>query len=509
MTLNPVQLVSLHPVVDKVVGHLRERHDTALVGAPGCGTTTLIPRIRENLSEHNYEIYAFDLHSLTPMSKLMNNLNSIPTSVDGSENRILIIDHAASLHPEDFRFLIENVQRQSARIAGIILWAGQLDTRKIYDRFGVRIHTIPKSHISFPTLPRDEILAVYNAIAEANDCRWGEAIMFLLLDFCGNDFSLLQGATEYLYGDWSDKLYDESIWDRVTEWLANDAVVDEYRQCLNRLSEPCKQYLDLIRLGGKPPCPRAELLEEVDSALRELCLQGFLVQNHLPRFYQLRNLTIRFLIHEPLSPYALFRRASNERVGQLLQDVETMLRCTVFSTFNNLGEVEVIDLLKGKQGDSEFMPAQLNQALLDWANTRGGRELKESLNALLIEHRKTFKLNNSIWARVNKIMENEMPEEDEQAIPKHLQCIDYLTFAELGDIFLSLLEHVFPSVVNDVNAKNRLKGRWRDSISKVRRLRNQVAHLRNIEFQDMEDLVGTIDGMRKDLINYGGWKQVS
>jgi hypothetical protein len=37
-------------------------------------------------------------------------------------------------------------------------------------------------------------------------------------------------------------------------------------------------------------------------------------------------------------------------------------------------------------------------------------------------------------------------------------------------------------------------------------LRNQVAHLRNVHFQDMEDLARTVDRMRRDVIDYGGWK---
>jgi hypothetical protein len=50
------------------------------------------------------------------------------------------------------------------------------------------------------------------------------------------------------------------------------------------------------------------------------------------------------------------------------------------------------------------------------------------------------------------------------------------------------------------------KERWRDSLSKVRRLRNRVAHHRNIDFQDMEDLAGTIESMRRDLYNHGAWR---
>lgn len=51
-----------------------------------------------------------------------------------------------------------------------------------------------------------------------------------------------------------------------------------------------------------------------------------------------------------------------------------------------------------------------------------------------------------------------------------------------------------------------VKERWRDALSKIRRLRNRVAHHRNIEFQDMEDLAGCIENMRRELYNYGAWR---
>ena len=96
-----------------------------------------------------------------------------------------------------------------------------------------------------------------------------------------------------------------------------------------------------------------------------------------------------------------------------------------------------------------------------------------------------------------------------ESSPVHLQCIDYLNLNELSTLVINFVDEVFPHLSGDGLGRKRLKERWLEGLSKVRRLRNKVAHLRNISFQDMEDLVGTIDGMRKDLINYGGWKQVS
>lgn len=552
MSSGPVSLASLESTVEKVVAHLRERRDTALVTAPGCGATTLTRRIEDELNGHGIQTVNFDLQAAKAISDPINQLQAVPTAAGPEDQRILIIDHAANLSPEDFKTWVENVGQKAPEIGATCLWVGPLDARGILDELGTRIHAIPKSHITFPVLPRDETLTAYRAIAEANDCRWGEAILFLLYDFCGNDLSLVNGATEYLYGPWTDKLYDVNIWDRLEAWLANDPIVNAYRERLNSLSENCREYLALIRLGGKPPCPRPELLEEVEPALRKLYLQGFLIHNLLPGFYQLRNLTVQFLLHEQTKPWdgyrpeIIFRRATNERAAILLQDAEVMLRSVLRSVFQRLGETEVRTLLERKQGDQEFIPTEFHRALLKWAEganglkdslykdvfamgecerathrllsaeisqsvthwieKRSGTILKQSLNALILQHRDDFRTDNSIWARVTRMMKADGYEADERSIPEHLGCIDYLTFNELEVTLIDLLDEVFPGIASEELAKRKLKERWQENLSKLKRLRNRVAHLRNVGFQDMEDLGGAIEGLRKDLIAYGGWK---
>ena len=68
-----------------------------------------------------------------------------------------------------------------------------------------------------------------------------------------------------------------------------------------------------------------------------------------------------------------------------------------------------------------------------------------------------------------------------------------------------LIDQVFPHFPDEVSAK-RVKEGWQEALAKAARLRNQVAHLRNVRFQDMEDLARTLDRMRRDVIDYGGWK---
>jgi hypothetical protein len=125
---------------------------------------------------------------------------------------------------------------------------------------------------------------------------------------------------------------------------------------------------------------------------------------------------------------------------------------------------------------------------------------------MLARHRLAFKMANSVWARVTQMMQVEESEEEDQPVPEHLRVIDYLTFGELGEVLLALIDRVFPGIADKPTLKATVKQRWQESIAKVRRLRNRAAHLRNVAFQDMEDLVGTVEGMRKDLMAYAGWR---
>jgi hypothetical protein len=223
-----------------------------------------------------------------------------------------------------------------------------------------------------------------------------------------------------------------------------------------------------------------------------------------------------------------------------------MLRSVLFSVFQRLGETEVRTLLEKKQGDQEFISPEFHRALLNWAEgTNGlkdsiykevfiqrdcerathkilseetsqavihwlekqsGAVLKQNLNALILQHRDAFRKDNSIWARIIRMMRADGYEADELSIPEHLGCINYLTFNELEVVLVELLDEVFPAIASDDLAKRRTKERWQENLSKLRRLRNRVAHLRNVGFQDMEDLVGAIESLRKDLIAYAGWK---
>lgn len=127
------------------------------------------------------------------------------------------------------------------------------------------------------------------------------------------------------------------------------------------------------------------------------------------------------------------------------------------------------------------------------------------MNSLLVEHRKQFRLQNSVWARVERLMKEDADEGGGQ-VPLQQRAVDYLMFSELGDFVIDLLDRTLPGPYRAPARLESVKERWRDALSKIRRLRNRVAHHRNIEFQDMEDLAGCIENMRRDLYNYGAWR---
>jgi hypothetical protein len=93
---------------------------------------------------------------------------------------------------------------------------------------------------------------------------------------------------------------------------------------------------------------------------------------------------------------------------------------------------------------------------------------------------------------------------DEELLPDHVRCIEYLTLSELSVVFLDILDSVFTKIPSTGYEAGKLVERWRESLAKIQRMRNQVAHLRNIHFQDVEDIVRTIESMRKDLLLYAG-----
>lgn len=504
-----VHISSLDRIGERVIDHLRQSHHTALVGSPGCGMTTFAVGLADRIAGNGFTVTRLDAKAKT-VPELARELTA-DRPADGRQ--VLLLDHAGRLLPEDYRRILTAAAESTARSGDLCLWCGNLDARNADRVLGVKLCAVPSAHVSFPILTRDELLAAYRAIAGERGCRWGDAMLYLMLDLCGTDLALVNSATDYLHGDWSDRLYDESVWDRVQEWLNNDESVDAYRVRLASLPSSCETTLALIRFGGKPQCLRAELIEETHDGLRRLCLDGFIIPNLLPGFYQLRNLVVRLLLDESGQPELLFRRATNERAAALLHDAETMLRQVLASVFGRIGVDAARERLEAIQQPGEVIDKDLNRAILEWAKQNCKPEAVKGLNDLLLHHRTEFKKANSVWVTVTAMIQQDNVPVDGSP---HIQCIDYLTLDQLGRLVLGLKDQVFPRL-NDKSTKEQRKeprfrcasepsdllGNWRAAVAKIRRLRNQVAHLRNVGFQDMEDLVGSLKRMRTDVILYG------
>ena len=492
MVAAPIHFSSLDGVIERIINHVRREHHTAFVGSPGCGTTTSVTDIAAEIAKCGFRINRFDAR-VKSLSDLLTEL-AIDRTV-GTPQQVVIMDHVASLTPDAFQRLLEATSKANEKNRDIFLWCGSVDAR------ASGLCSVPSAHISFPVLSRHELLAAYRHIATESGCRWSDSILYLLLDLCGTDLLLVSSITDYLTGDWSDRLYEDTVWDRIGDWLMHDEKVDAYRSRLASLPRYCGDTIALVRFGGKPVCKRSELIEESDDGLRRLCLDGFLVPNLLPGFYQLRNLVVRFLLDESIQPGLLFRRSANERASALLQDAETMLRQVLASVFTVIGVDVAKERLEKMQQPGEMIQEELNRAILKWSRENSSEAAHKNLTELLNAYRESFRTANSVWATANNMMERDKVADGGSL---HLQAIDYLTFDQLGTLMIGLMDQAFPRLANDTE-KKRVRDGWLEAVAKVRRLRNQVAHLRNVSFQDMEDLARTLERMRRDVIDYGGW----
>ena len=502
----PVHFSSLDGLVERIVGHIRREHHTALVGSPGCGITTFATDLAAEIANYDFRINRFDARVKTARDLEAELAIDRPT---GAAQQVVILDHVANLPAKDFQRLHTATSKASEKNRDIFLWCGGVDAR------AARLCSVPSAFVSFPILSRDELLSAYSHIAAQHGCQWSDTVLYLLLDLCGTDLSLVESLTNYLSGDWRDTVYDDTVWDRINDWLQHDKKIDDYRSGVDSLRGDCDDTIALVRFGGKPIC-KGELIDEPDNGVRRLCLNGILIPNLLPDFYQLRNLIVRFLLDESIGPEFHFRRATSERVGALLQDAETMLRQILLQVFSRIGLEAARTRLERITQHGEVIDAELNRALLAWAKVGCGQQAVKELSEILLLHRKEFKKNNSVWESTRKMIDSDIEDDISTA---HTQCLHYLTLDQLGQLLLASKDEVFPRL-NDPAARKLKKevrfrqasepakviDNWRESLGKVRRLRNQVAHLRNVGFQDMKDLTTTLERMRLDVILYGGWQ---
>jgi hypothetical protein len=79
---------------------------------------------------------------------------------------------------------------------------------------------------------------------------------------------------------------------------------------------------------------------------------------------------------------------------------------------------------------------------------------------------------------------------------------DYLTFNELADVLITLADRIFTKRDPFKTDAEQPGKRWQGYLSTMRRLRNRTAHLRNVGFQQLEDLLSISRTMRSDLARF-------
>ena len=138
------------------------------------------------------------------------------------------------------------------------------------------------------------------------------------------------------------------------------------------------------------------------------------------------------------------------------------------------------------------------------AKNAQGSIIRQNLAATeqtLKEKREEFEANSNLWTKVCAVFcDNLGP--GVQAEPMPEAAIECLTFSELSASLQSLTDRVFLDKPRSDRVIDSPKKRWPDYLTKVRRLRNEAAHLRNISFQDIEDLLGILNAVRRDQLYF-------
>lgn len=483
--------------------------NVAVIGPPGAGSTSLASRVQQQLSAAKLPCAVFDCAIVGDIGPRLAEFTG-PRRERG-QNGVILIDHAASLPLTELPLVVQRLDEISAQNPTAMLWLGALDSRSIKAVTGIELHTDTRTHLCLPELGRDDLLRLYRAISGRGERfwgQWGEAMLYFVLDWCGNDLSLVEELVEYFYGDWTQRIYDESVAECLRNWLAESPAVRGYRERFAALPDPCKAHLRLLCGGGKLVLHRPEIHLETSGEIRRLYLDGFLCTNLLPGYYQFRNLLARYVVEEQIgaapAPVELLRRSANGRVNALLQDVEVALRAMLRSVFRQMAPADVQALLRGIKTEQKLFEPELQRSLLEWA----GRvpvvapfDAKAELARFLKEKREEFDANSNLWTKVCFVFSESLGS-GVPAEPSPEQTVGCLTFAELSAILQKLKDQVFL----DKSRSNRIvespKKRWPDYLTKVRRLRNEAAHLRNIGFQDIEDLLDILDAIRRDQLDF-------
>jgi hypothetical protein len=421
---------------------------------------------------------------------------------------VLVIDHCGDVEPSDIKAAYNELTKASPGIFYALLWVGCIDCKQpdIVDALPP-IRNLKTSAL-MPEYHRDDLLRIYRTIGRNQECNWGEAILFFLHDWCGSELELVKGVSAYFYGDWRDRLYDESVTECLDRWLMADPGVDSYRNKLKEMEGTAKDHLRLLCKGGKVLCHAPAIEHETDDVLRELFFAGIVTPNLIPGFYQFRNLTVKLLamqehVGTQVTSVAMLRGSSNARIHMLLQDVELSLRYLLTHCFLQIGFDEVRALLDKTRTDEMPISPEVRKLLSVWAEQTGGEDLKQKLGTLLSEYTTDFLRSHSLYARITGLFSAESGiDDDTPGEPTLERIVDYLTFSELSHLVQRLCPEILPLWTRETMGRQSPAKRWPAYLARLQRIRNQTAHLRNVTFQDMEDLLTTLREIRKDMKDY-------
>lgn len=543
----------IDPVLTQVVNCAEHCINSVILGARGIGISTVAGRLQKELFNRNLHSVLLDCRAPSTWQESLRKISGDLAAREGLNGKkiVLIVDHAGDLPAEEILAIRTTtsewkistgpaLQQLSAATKkprgslGILLraarrfsatklqikgndhigfssevWVGNLNCRGLEDQYHLALAAEPRLVFQIPEYNTEQLISLYSSIGQRQDSEWGEAILFTILDWCGPDLALAESLGAHFYGIWRDNIYDETVADTIGRWLKTDQLVDEYRRYIQSLDEPGKALINLLNTGGKVPSHSPLCNQEPNESIRRLYLSGIVSPNLLPGFYQYRNLTMRLLAFQaepdvpPLENLDMFRKYSNRRIGDVLQDAELSLRLLALCCFTRMGYDAVREKLKAIRTDELALPTDFRKSLLEWAKVNGGPNQQESLGRYLTQYQKDFNARHNLWSRIREMYATEMHIElaDNVELP-FAKMVSFMTFSELSNLIQSLGSTAFPRWDGTDFSREPPGRRWPAYLALLGRLRNQTAHLRNVAFQDMEDLFTIVREMRKDIDRY-------
>jgi len=505
---NLIPLPAFDAVARAAVEFLAQGKNVALVAPPGTGTSSMTFTIENGLSHAHIPFKSFNCSGKGELATRLAALKA-PTSKRGKP-RVIIIDHAAPLPIAQLQTVLDRLGQLETAAPATRLWLGPLDTRTLKAAAKISLHSDARTHLCLPELGRDDLLRLYRAIAAHNGRQWGEAMLYFALDWCGTDLALAEQLVAHFYGNWTEHIYDEAVAECLRNWLTESDAVRGYRERFAALPDACKEQLRLLCGGGKLVSHRPEVHLETCEKIRRLFLDGFLGANLLPGYCQLRNLAARFVVEEHIGlqvePIELLRRAANARVNLLLQDVEFSLRGMLKTVFRQMPTDDVKALLKNIKSQQPLLHEDFHPKLMDWASQQalpGQPDLRATLGQFVAQESAKFRVVNNLWSEVCKVFRESYGLDNINSEPTPEQVVPCLTFNQLKDLVQTLSDKLFLEKPRTKRLGERPNKRWPIYLTRVRRLRNDAAHLRNNSFQDIEDLLKDLDEIRRDQLAFG------